>query len=177
MLRDLLSHADWADATVWSAVLGNRDVLYEPRVQFWLHHIHTVQHAFVRLWSGQALDFPEPSAFADAASLAKWGREGHAAIRQYHEAATPTDLASVLSIPWAERLVERFGRHPESVTVEESAYQVALHTAHHRGQVAARMRELGGDPPLIDYIAWLWLGRPVAPWPPTSIDQAPGPAL
>jgi len=41
---------------------------------------------------------------------------------------------------------------------------VALHSLYHRGQVNARLREVGGTPPLVDYIAWLWFGRPAAEW-------------
>ncbi len=33
-----------------------------------------------------------------------------------------------------------------------------------RGQNATRLRELGGEPPLTDYIAWLWKGRPAPDW-------------
>ena len=43
--------------------------------------------------------------------------------------------------------------HPTSA---ETAPHVAMHTTHHRGQVNARLRELGAEPPLVDYIAWLW---------------------
>ena len=28
-----------------------------------------------------------------------------------------------------------------------------------------RLREVGGTPPLVDYIAWVWFSRPDAPWP------------
>jgi len=35
----------------------------------------------------------------------------------------------------------------------------------HRGQVAARLREIGGEPPLVDFIAWVRLGRPEPVWP------------
>jgi uncharacterized damage-inducible protein DinB len=42
--------------------------------------------------------------------------------------------------------------------------QVVLHSTHHRGQIVARVRELGGNPPLVDYIGWIWLGKPAAAW-------------
>jgi uncharacterized damage-inducible protein DinB len=44
------------------------------------------------------------------------------------------------------------------------------HTAYHRGQVNTRLRELGGDPPLVDFIAWIWMGKPGAEWgdPPAT---------
>ena len=42
--------------------------------------------------------------------------------------------------------------------------QIPLHSLYHRGQVNARLREVGGEPPTVDYIAWMWLGRPAAEW-------------
>ena len=49
-------------------------------------------------------------------------------------------------------------------TVAECLLQLALHSAHHRGQVAAWLREAGGEPPLTDFIAWIWTGRPAPAW-------------
>jgi uncharacterized damage-inducible protein DinB len=43
--------------------------------------------------------------------------------------------------------------------------QVALHSVHHRAQVSMRLRELAAAPPQVDYIDWLWRGRPAAEWP------------
>ena len=48
--------------------------------------------------------------------------------------------------------------------IAESMLQVALHSQYHRGQINARLRALGGEPPRVDYIIWLWLGRPPADW-------------
>ena len=39
------------------------------------------------------------------------------------------------------------------------------HTGHHRAQANSRLRALGAEPPIIDYIAWLWLERPAPAWP------------
>ena len=62
-------------------------------------------------------------------------------------------------------MIERsLGRVPETTTLGETALQVPLHTIYHRGQVNARIRALGGEPPLVDYIAWIWLGRPAPEW-------------
>jgi uncharacterized damage-inducible protein DinB len=33
--------------------------------------------------------------------------------------------------------------------------QVILHSEHHRGQVAMRLRALGAKPPVLDYIVWV----------------------
>lgn len=37
-----------------------------------------------------------------------------------------------------------------------------LHSAHHRGQIAARLRELGVAPPQVDYIFWARQDAPTA---------------
>jgi uncharacterized damage-inducible protein DinB len=39
-----------------------------------------------------------------------------------------------------------------------------MHTAYHRGQISTRIREIGGEPPLIDYLYWVWAGRPSPGW-------------
>jgi uncharacterized damage-inducible protein DinB len=39
-----------------------------------------------------------------------------------------------------------------------------MHSAHHRGQALRRLRELGVEPPLCDFIVWIWTGRPDADW-------------
>jgi uncharacterized damage-inducible protein DinB len=49
--------------------------------------------------------------------------------------------------------------------VVEAMLQVVMHSGYHHGQVNARLRELGAEPPLTDYIVWLWFDRPPAQWP------------
>jgi len=50
-------------------------------------------------------------------------------------------------------------------THAESVVQVAMHTTYHRGQVATQIRALGGEPPLTDFVVWIWLGKPEPEWP------------
>jgi uncharacterized damage-inducible protein DinB len=60
---------------------------------------------------------------------------------------------------------QRLGRAPEMTTVGETVLQVAMHSQYHRGQINARLRQLEVETPLVDYIAWIWLGRPSPQWP------------
>jgi uncharacterized damage-inducible protein DinB len=53
-------------------------------------------------------------------------------------------------------------------TLGETMLQIASHSTHHRAQNNSQLRELGAKPPLVDYIAWLWSGRPDAEWPAAS---------
>jgi uncharacterized damage-inducible protein DinB len=57
-----------------------------------------------------------------------------------------------------------FTAPPLWITVAEALTQCVMHSQHHRGQNAARLRELGGEPPTTDYIVWLWKGRPAPAW-------------
>lgn len=169
-LRDLVRHLGWADATVWQAILANQPSSLDSKLGFWLHHIHMVQHAFTRLWRGEGLDLPQLSELGDPQSLAQWGRQASLQIQAYLADASPADLDRELAIPWSARVEARFGQPAHAITVAESVLQVAMHSAHHRGQVNARFRELGGSPPLVDFIAWLWFGRPEAQWPGAPRD-------
>ncbi len=167
LLDDLAHHAAWADATVWQTVidaLGDDSPALDSKVEYWLHHIHVVQHAFVYIWRGQPLEFPEVGDFDDAPALARWGRDGHVEIQQYLGAANQADLDRELEIPWTEQLKERWNRPIQPVSVAQSAVQVPMHSVHHRGQVTSRLRELGAEPPMVDFIAWLWFGKPEADW-------------
>ena len=65
---------------------------------------------------------------------------------------------------WREETKERWGG-AEPVRLADTILQVATHTGHHRGQVITRLRALGGDPPLVDFIVWVSAGKPDAIWP------------
>ena len=95
----------------------------------------------------------------------RWGRGYYAEAFAHLGALGDEAMAGPLPVPWAAMVEQRLGRAPEVTTLGETALQVALHSLYHRGQVNARLRAVGGEPPLIDYIAWIWLGRPAPAWP------------
>ena len=162
-LNDLYFHMEWADASVWRAVFASDAARADPKLRELLYHIHMVQRAFLRVWQGETRFTPLP-AFDDLESLIDWGRRYYPELLRQFELWTEDDLSKPLNMPWASSLTKPLGREPEETTLAETAKQVALHSLYHRGQVNARLRELGGEPPLVDYIAWLWLGRPQADW-------------
>jgi len=51
------------------------------------------------------------------------------------------------------------------VTLVETMLQIPSHSTHHRGQIATRLREIGGEPPITDFIMWAFTGKPAASWP------------
>lgn len=163
-LLELTAHMEWADALVWSTTLQSGPARADERIKNWLHHIHTVQRAFTAIWQGGQPDLVNVASFADAPALAAWGRAAHGGVQGYLSTATPGDLGRQIVLPWAGRAIERHAAvsHP---TLAETVRQIAMHSMHHRGQINARLRELEAEPPLVDYIAWIWRGRPEPMWP------------
>ncbi len=163
-LRDLYRHMEWADAAVWTAVLASESAQSDPKAREYLYHLHMVQWAFLRIWRGVPRDTPFPQ-FEDPQSLIGWAREYYGEIFAHLENLTDDKLSDTMIMPWADMIEAQLGRPPENTTVGNTVLQVVLHSMYHRGQINARVREAGAVPPLVDYIAWVWLGRPAAAWP------------
>ena len=87
------------------------------------------------------------------AELREWGRGNALTLIELARLTSDDELAEHLEIPW-------FKEPPIVLSRGEALIQACLHSIHHRGQNATRLRELGGDPPTIDYIIWIWKGRP-----------------
>lgn len=158
-IQDLFRHMEWADAVVWAEVLRRPETASDGRLRELLYHAHTVQWVYLQLWEGETIDVPALETFEKAAAVREWGREAHRRLSAFLADLDAEALGRELALPWASLLVERYGR-AEPVTMEETLLQVAAHSTYHRGQVNARLRELGGEPPLTDYVAWIWMGRP-----------------
>lgn len=172
VLTDLYRHMEWADAAVWSSVLAQGSGRTDAKLREYLYHLHMVQRAFLRVWRGEPREAPYPT-FNDAQSLMLWGRAYYGEAFAHLESLRDENVSEPMPVPWAAMVERRLGRAPETTTIGETALQVALHSLYHRGQINARLRDIGGEPPLVDYIAWVWLGRPAADWPQVASQDAP----
>jgi len=156
-LIDLYQHQLWADAEHWRALLGHPAAGGDQAIFDRLHHIHHVQHAF--LWTvkrdGTPFNRTKPSDFTSLPDLIQYGRRYHEDAVPFVASLGPEALVEPVDILW-------FKDPPLSIMVEEALTQCAMHSHYHRGQNATRLRELGGEPPLTDYIVWLWKGKPAA---------------
>lgn len=162
-LTDLYRHMEWADAAVWTAVLASEGGRTDTKLREYLYHLHLVQRAFLRVWRGEPRDTPYPT-FTETRSLALWANSYYAEAFAHLGSVNDEQVSEPMPMPWASMVEQRIGRAPEITTVGETVLQVALHSQYHRGQVNARLREAGGEPPLVDFIAWVWLGRPAPDW-------------
>lgn len=169
-LRLLLDHMEWADAVTWDAVRATAGAAEDPRLRKLLHHVHEAQRAFLAVWRAEPLALRGLESFDSLADIERWGREGHRGAAAFM--ATNPDPGREVTIPWRVYFEKRFGAaFPASLA--DTVLQVTAHSSYHRGQINARIRELGGEPPLVDYIVWVWAGRPAAVWTDPSETSQP----
>ena len=159
LLRDFCAHQAWADAEHWRAIETHASAIDDTAIRNRLHHIHLVQHAFLWAVGDRSTDF-SITKLDDFASLADLKAYAHGALdglERFLASVTGGRLDDRIAMPW-------FRDPPLSITVTEALTQCAMHSHYHRGQNATRIRELGGEPPMTDLIAWYWKGRPAPVW-------------
>jgi uncharacterized damage-inducible protein DinB len=159
-LKQLFDHMNWADATIWNTILNTPETQNNDKLKKIIFHYHITQYAFYYIWKSLPMEFPRLKEFQSMNEISKWASEYPDKARTYISDLKEEDLNNVIHIPWAERLVETLGQKPADSTLAEQMFQVAAHSSYHRGQVNSLIRESGGEPPLVDFIAWVWLGKP-----------------
>jgi len=159
LLRDLYYHQAWADAEYYKALESSPSALGDALLRNRLHHYHYTQHAF--LWLAEATGKPfrrtNVEDFKTIAELKEYARDFNTAASRFLNEVPGERLQETIAIPWAPE-------HSQPITVELALTQAAMHSHHHRAQIAVRFRELGGAPPAGDFIMWLWKGRPEPDW-------------
>ncbi len=169
-INDLFRHMEWADALLWSVVLGSDPGLVRnEELLRRLRHIHRTQSAFLHVWRGEVVDFAS-SPGLEASPLLDFARNLGMDVRMFVESVDEARLAEVVELPWSRHFGEISGFDPAPTTLFDTFYQLCAHGVHHRAQINSLLRELGLTPPLIDYIGWAWQGRPEAVWPATPSD-------
>ena len=158
LLSDLFAHQSWADAEHWKAFEAFPKALEDEAIRKRLYHIHLVQHAFSAIARKDASFKPASLAdFATMAALKQYAMDFRRDIAALVKNISEAQLAEEVTIPW-------FHNPPLTLSVERALLQAVMHSHYHRGQNATRLRELGGEPPLTDFIVWYWKGRPQPQW-------------
>lgn len=157
-LRELYLHQEWADVEHWRAFEAYPAALADQKIRERLHHIHLVQSAF--LWvvgpRTEELVFMKVEDYANMADVKASARKYHSEIAAMLERIDDDRLAEEIEVPWFQP--------PLQISVRHALMQAAMHSHYHRGQNATRLRELGGVPPVTDFIVWLRDGQPAARW-------------
>ncbi len=118
------------------------------------------------MWTAKPLTdaFRTPESFATLDEVRTWAQPLYVELAAFLYLQNDESLAAPFELPWAKLIEPQIGRPASISTVGETCFQVASHSTYHRGQINARLRELGAKPPLVDYIAWVWSGKPPPPW-------------
>jgi uncharacterized damage-inducible protein DinB len=158
-LHELYGHEAWADAEHWRALEAHPEALTDSAIRVRLHHIHLVQAGFLWVVGPRTEQFAitKVEDFASMGDLKKFAQRYHRDVETLLKGMADERWAESIDIPW-------FKDPPLKITVEQALTQAVMHSHYHRGQNATRLRELGGTPPLTDYIAWLWKGQPAPQW-------------
>ena len=162
-LGGFLDHMEWADALMWTSVRAVPAAQDDRRLIALLHHLHLVQWIYLSIWRREMPAITDPTTYQNAAAVMEWARPYYAKAAQFMAALDEDALGQAVEFPWADHIAQRYGSAGPA-TLRETIAQILLHTTYHRGQVATRVRELGGQPALTDYIAWIWMQRPGAHW-------------
>jgi uncharacterized damage-inducible protein DinB len=155
-LRDLIAHAEWANAVFFHAWAKSPARDHEE-MRRRVDHIIGVQQGFLSLLRGQTPGGPPagpPSSFEDLKARAQ---ACHAGLRDFTAELEPESLSDTVRIPW-------FPEPPCVISVAEALVQVAMHSQHHRGQCMTRLKDFGGEPKNVDWIIWVWKQKPQARW-------------
>jgi uncharacterized damage-inducible protein DinB len=164
LIADMFRHMACADAQVLSTITGKPLAETDAYILTKLRHLHMVQKVFLDVLNGMPFD-PKAADTLDIGALAVFAREVHADTMHHLESLSPEVLGRVIELPWSAIASDKLGFRVADHTVADALVQVPEHSAYHRGQVCARLRELGIDPPMTDYIAWIWRHKPEPSWP------------
>lgn len=163
-LRRLYTHMEWGDALVWRAVLAHEPSAEDPFIRESLLHLHVVQRAYLTGWKGGTPQpFPKDD-FPSLPAIRDWGREVYPELTSFLDSLEASDLRVKNPVLWSEMIEKAIGQTPVPIVLGDMMHQVAAHSAHHRAQVNRRIRELDGEPPFIDFVAWAWMNDPSADW-------------
>jgi uncharacterized damage-inducible protein DinB len=155
-LRDLMAHAEWANA-VFFGTWGKSPARDHDEMRQRVAHVVGVQEGFLAVLRGEAPGGPPDGPPPSFDELKARAATSHAGLRAFAGSLDAEGLARKVRIPW-------FPDPPCVITVAEALVQAAMHTQHHRGQLMTRLKDHGGTPLNVDWIIWLWKGKPQGRW-------------
>jgi uncharacterized damage-inducible protein DinB len=149
LLYELYHHQARADSQHWKVFDAHPDALNDEKIRKQIQHIYQVQRAFLLICQKKILDRRLLVEIQDMSILKKNIEDNHKEAIEFVINISDECLKKVVNIPW-------FKDPPLNITTEQALMQAAMHSHYHRAQNATRLREIGIDPPLTDYIVWLW---------------------
>ncbi|MCF8261798.1 MAG: hypothetical protein K9J12_13550 [Melioribacteraceae bacterium] len=158
--RKKITHMNWADKRIWQQVLKSKDCENDDYIRKMLHHIHSVQNSFLQVFSNQPVKFTKLENFDSLQEIKIWCEKIYQEYLILLDTLTEEKLSEEITIPWAKYFSRYSGVEAATTQFSDAFEQVVYHSTYHRAQVNKRIRELNGEPIAVDYIAWIWFGKP-----------------
>jgi uncharacterized damage-inducible protein DinB len=155
-LRDLMAHAEWANAVFFHA-WGKSPARDHEELRRRLDHLVGVQYGFLSILRGDPPGGPNGGPPRTFDELKARAHTCHAGLNDFTTTLESAGLSRPVRIHW-------FPDPPCIITASEAIVQVAMHSQHHRGQCMTRLKDFGGEPKDVDWIIWLWKQKPPARW-------------
>lgn len=164
-IKESYKHMYWADGKIWQTVLTLPQAQDHERMKKILHHLHITQLAFYQIWADLKMDLPRRKEFNNLTELAEWAFKNIDLLQSFISGLKEEDLEKIIKIPWSKHSEKHLGIKAADINLAETMFQVLEHSTYHRGQVNALIRVLDAEPPAVDYIVWVWKGKPPSNWP------------
>jgi uncharacterized damage-inducible protein DinB len=150
LLLDLARYQAWADAAHWKALRENATLLEDAEIRKRLNHMVAAMKLLTTLARGETPDLTPAKEIDSIDDLeAAMGK----AQTNLTAAIGSVDLDKMIALP-------RGPKGPFEAPAGVLLLQALMHGQHHRGQNASRMRQLGVNPPMTDFVIWYALGQP-----------------
>jgi uncharacterized damage-inducible protein DinB len=156
LIRDLLAHAEWANAVFFNA-WGKSPARDHEEMRERVHHFVMVQESFLAILRGVTPTWPPEGPPPTFEALAARAQTSHAGLREAVASLDDAKASEQAHVPWIPNSSDAF-------TVSDALVQVALHSQHHRGQCMTRLKDFDGEPKNVDWIIWVWKKRPAGRW-------------
>jgi uncharacterized damage-inducible protein DinB len=150
LLQEMARHQTWANTLHWKSLHENAALLEDPEIRKRLNHMLTAQRRLIGMARGET---PDPSGLKEIDALDQLEAAMAKANAEVIESLQTVDLEKMISLP-------RGPQGPFQAPAGALLLQAITHSQHHRGQNASRMRQLGANPPMTDFIIWYALGQP-----------------
>lgn len=150
LLEDLARHQAWADTLHWKAFHENSALLEDHEIRKRLNHMVAAIRMLTALARGQT---PDQSGMKDIEPAGQLEAAMMQVSAELVQSIPSIDLQKMIALP-------RGPKGPWEAPAGVLLLQAITHSQHHRGQNAARMRQLGVAPPMTDFVIWYALGQP-----------------
>jgi uncharacterized damage-inducible protein DinB len=156
-IRNLIRYQEWADAHFLQAWEETPDARSDKEMLQRWEHVTAVQNAFYNVLKGNEVKFSRYDEFPPISELKERSESIHDQLKQLLQEYNSEDLDQRVMIPWIPDPAV-------TLTRMEAFTQIIMHTQHHRAQNMTKLQTHGGKPGVIDWIMWVFKGKPEAKW-------------